>query len=54
MPPSHEEAERRFRELLETGGIAPPDEVIHQPDEILFLWSGTKTAVVLELSPTPR
>ena len=49
MPSDPDEAERRFREMLETGGIAPPDEVVHRPGEILFLWSSSKTAVILEL-----
>jgi len=42
-------AERRFRELLESAGLPSPDETIHAPDEILFLWTETKTPIVLEL-----
>ena len=44
-----EVAEERMRDLLDTAGLPPPDEVVHQEDQILFLWASSKTAVVLEL-----
>ena len=44
-----EVAEERMRDLLDTAGLPPPDAVVHHPGEILFLWSSSKTAIVLEL-----
>ena len=47
----HRNAEAQFRELLEHGGLAQPDEVAIAPDELLFLWHEPKVAVVVELGP---
>ena len=40
-----------MRELLDGAGLAEPDEVRHEfdPDEVVFLWHATKTAIVVEL-----
>ena len=47
----HDDAELRMRELLDGAGLAEPDEVRHEfdPDEVVFLWHATKTAIVVEL-----
>ena len=40
-----------MRELLDDVGLPEPDEVLHEfdPDEVVFLWHATKTAIVVEL-----
>jgi hypothetical protein len=42
-------AERHFRELLAEGELPAPDEVRHDPGEVLFLFHAHKLAVVIEL-----
>jgi hypothetical protein len=49
ITPSHQEAEERFRELLESGGIAPPDEVEYEAASVVFFWHEPKLAVFLDL-----
>lgn len=45
------QAELRLLSLLESEGIAPPDEVLRErdPDELILLWHEPKVAVVVEL-----
>jgi hypothetical protein len=47
----HEDAEQKLRDLLDGAGLPEPDEVCHEsdPDEVVFLWHDTKTAIVVEL-----
>jgi hypothetical protein len=47
--PRHLMAERRFRELLEGQGLAVPDRVEYDPEELVFFWEEQKLAVVVEL-----
>jgi hypothetical protein len=49
ITPIHREAEERFRELLESGGIAPPDEVEYEAASVVFLWHEPKVAVFVDL-----
>jgi hypothetical protein len=47
--PDHATAERTFRDLLDRGGLAQPDEVAHWRDAILFGWHDSRTVIVLDL-----
>ena len=47
--PRHRAAERDFRQLLRSGGVAQPDLVDYAPDEVIFRWTEEKLAVVLDL-----
>jgi hypothetical protein len=51
--PRHRAAERDFRRLLRSGGVAQPDRVDYAPDEVIFRWSEEKLAVVLDLESPP-
>ncbi len=51
--PRHRAAERDFRQLLRTGGVAQPDEVDYGQDELVFRWSEQKLAVVVDLESPP-
>ena len=53
MHPSsrHLIAEARFRELVASAGLDPPDGVDYMPDALVFRWSGPKVAVVVDLAP---
>ena len=51
--PRHRAAERDFRQLLRSGGVAQPDWVDYAPDELLFGWSEQKLAVVVDLESPP-
>ena len=51
--PRHRAAERDFRQLLHSGGVAQPDLVEYAPDEVIFRWSEEKLAVVLDLESPP-
>jgi hypothetical protein len=44
-----EEAERRFRELLESAALPPPDEVRHEDDSLRAIWHDRKVVVEVEL-----
>jgi hypothetical protein len=44
-------AERKAREMLEQGGIAPPDSIQYREDDIVLLWHEAKVAVVVECPP---
>jgi hypothetical protein len=43
------EAERRMRELLESGGLPEPDLIEYDEDCIRLFFEATKTVVVIEL-----
>jgi hypothetical protein len=47
----HDEAEQKMRDLLDDAGLPEPDEVRQEfePDEVVFIWHETKTAIVVEL-----
>jgi hypothetical protein len=47
--PDHATAERTFRDLLQRNGLAPPDEVAHWRDAIVFGWYDSRAVVVLDL-----
>ena len=49
----HRECEARMRELLTDGGLAPPDDVVYEPNSIVLRWAGPKLAVVVDLDPAP-
>ena len=51
--PRHRAAERDFRRLLQSGGVAPPDHVDYAPGELIFRWSEEKLAVVVDLESPP-
>jgi hypothetical protein len=53
--PDPAEAEARMRELLASGGLAQPDEVIHDLErgELHFRWNAEKLVVILELTDEP-
>jgi hypothetical protein len=49
----HFAAEQALRELLPRTGLPQPDEVEYPEASVVFLWHGTKLAVVIELDGTP-
>ena len=54
--PTPEDAERRFRELLENADLRQPDEIRYEPaeDELVCFWEEEKVVIVIELSePLP-
>ena len=55
MQPStrHQIAEARFRALIASAGLEPPDGVDYEPDALIFRWSEEKLAVVLDLESPP-
>jgi hypothetical protein len=54
MPtPTHADAEERLRQLLADNDLPAPDEVVHRPAEVVFLYHAQKLAFVFELSEAP-
>jgi hypothetical protein len=49
--PRHQEAETRFRELLDSADLAGPDEVGYEPDSVVFYWHEPTVAVFVDLEP---
>ena len=47
--PDHDTVERTFRDLLDSQGMPPPDEVAHWRDCVVFGWRETKAIVVVDL-----
>jgi hypothetical protein len=47
--PTHEEAEQRFRELLEDNDLPAPDRVEYAGRSVEFYWDETRTVVVVDL-----
>jgi hypothetical protein len=55
MPtPITAEAEERLRRLLAENDLPMPDEVVHRPAEVVFLYHAQKLAVVLEIDEVPQ
>ena len=52
--PTHPEAEQRLRQLLAENDLPMPDEVVHRPAEVVFLYHAQKLAVVFEMGETAR
>ena len=50
--PSSAEAEERLRRLLAENDLPMPDEVVHRPAEVVFLYHGQQLAVVFEIDET--
>jgi hypothetical protein len=46
--PRHQEAEARFRELLQSAELPGPDEVGYEPDSVVFYWHDPKLAVFVD------
>jgi hypothetical protein len=49
ITPRHQEAETRFRALLEEGGIEPPDAVEYGFTCVRFFWTGPKLVAVVDI-----
>jgi hypothetical protein len=47
----HQEAEARFRELLESAELPGPDEVGYEPDSVVFYWHEPEVAVFVDFEP---
>jgi hypothetical protein len=47
----HQEAEARFRELLESAELPGPDEIGYEPDSVVFYWYEPKLAVFVDFEP---
>ena len=45
---SHEEVEQRFRGLLESADLPPPDDVGYEPDGVVFIWHEKKLVVFVD------
>lgn len=45
----HQDAEARFRRLVEDAGLDPPDAVEYGLDCVTFFWTGPKVAVIVDL-----
>jgi hypothetical protein len=54
MPiPTNAEAEERLRRLLAANDLPMPDEVVHRPAEVVFLYHAQKLAFVFEIGEAP-
>ena len=51
---SHEELEARFRTLLESADLPPPDEVGYEPGGVVFIWHGQKLVVFVDFDDEAR
>ncbi|HEX6461468.1 MAG TPA: hypothetical protein VF032_21330 [Thermoleophilaceae bacterium] len=49
-PPTPTEAEAHLRQLLTDNDMPQPDEVLHHPAEVVFLFHEQKLAVTVELT----
>jgi hypothetical protein len=47
--PTHEEVERRFRDLIVEAGLPDPDDVAYEPRSVVFLWNEQHVAVAVDL-----
>ena len=47
--PTRSEAEQRLRRLLADNDLPMPDEVVHRPAEVVFLYHEQKLAFVFEM-----
>ena len=51
---THADAEERLRRLLADNDLPMPDEVVHRPAEVVFLYHAEKVAAVFEIGEAPR
>ena len=51
--PTSAEAEERLRRLLAESDLPMPDEVVHRPAEVVFLYHRQQLAVVFEIDDLP-
>jgi hypothetical protein len=49
ISPAHRAAEARFRALVASAALDPPDRVTYEPASLTFFWDGPKVAVVVDL-----
>jgi hypothetical protein len=49
-PPTAAEAEAHLRQLLADNEMPQPDEVLHHPAEVVFLFHENKLALTVELT----
>ena len=49
ITPRHQDAESRFRRLVEDAGLSPPDAVTYEPASVTFFWNESKVAVIVDL-----
>jgi hypothetical protein len=55
MPtPTNADAEEHLRRLLAENDLPMPDEVVHRPAEVVFLYHAQKLAFVFEIGEAPR
>jgi hypothetical protein len=47
--PTNADAEERLRRLLAENDLPAPDEVVHRPAEVVFLYHEKKLAFVFEI-----
>ncbi len=52
--PTHADAEQRLRQLLAENDLPMPDEVVHRPAEVVFLYHAQKLAFVFEIGEAPE
>ena len=52
--PTTADAEQRLRRLLAENDLPMPDEVVHRPAEVVFLYHAQKLAVVFEIDEAPH
>ena len=52
--PTSAEAEERLRRLLAENDLPMPDEVVHRPAEVVFLYHQQQLAVVFEIDDISR
>ena len=52
-PVLRREAEERLRRLLAENDLPMPDEVLHRPAEVVFLYDVQKLAFVFEIDEAP-
>jgi len=52
--PTNADAEQRLRQLLAENDLPMPDEVVHRPAEVVFLYHAQHLAVVFEIGEAPH
>jgi hypothetical protein len=52
-PATHAAHEERLRRLLTENDVPMPDEVVHRPGEVVFLYRAQKLVVVFEVDDDP-
>ena len=53
-PPTHTAHEERLRRLLAENDLPMPNEVVHRPAEVVFLYHAQKLAFVFEIDELPH